>query len=652
MTRQAGPEIETRGKGARAGLGPVPRRKTGKEAPTTLANPATPAARLAALRAALVRDRLDGVVLTRSDAHLGEYVPPSEERLAWLTGFSGSAGLAIVTRKHAALFVDGRYTLQAHREVAGSGFSIHPLASGRPEAWLTMNLGALGAAPRLGHDPWRLSVRASRGFAAALEPLGAAWVPLAVHPVDRLWTDRPPAPASRPFLLAQRHTGEGSPGKRRRLGAALAASGVEAAILVAPDSIAWLLNWRAADLPHAPVALAFAILHRDRSVDVLIAPERIDAALARRLGPEVRFHPPGAFPDLLDALGQNRKAVALDPERSPAWIERRLRRAGAKIVEAQDPCLLPKACKNTVEIAGMRAAHRRDGAALVRFLAWLDRTAPKGGILESMAAARVDAERAKDALFLGWSFPTISGAEGNGAIVHYRVSPETDRLLRPGAVFLVDSGGQYRDGTTDVTRTVLIGGPGSRPGRDLREAFTRVLKGHIALARVRFPAGVNGGQIDALARRFLWQAGQDYDHGTGHGVGHALNVHEGPQRIGQSGGGAPLEPGMVVSNEPGFYRKDAFGIRIENLMVVREDGKGEGGRPMRAFETLTLAPIDRRLIMVAALDREEKAWLDAYHARVLKEIGPALDPRDRRWLERATVPLQGGKDGRDIRKRG
>jgi Xaa-Pro aminopeptidase len=407
-------------------------------------------------------------------------------------------------------------------------------------------------------------------------------------------------------------------------------------VLTQPDSIAWLLNVRGGDVARTPLPLSFAVLHVDATVDWCVDPAKRSTALAAHLGNAVTLHPMDAFGDLLDALGARGAGVQVSPETSAAWVVERLTDAGAELVRSADPVTALKARKNPVEIAGSRAAHARDGAALARFLAWLDRETAVRPVGEIEAAERLASLRAEGTHFRDLSFDTISGSGSHGAIVHYRVTPRSDRLLLSGELYLVDSGAQYLDGTTDVTRTVAIGAPGD----EMRERFTLVLKGHIAVATARFPAGTTGAQLDTLARQFLWRAGLDYDHGTGHGVGSYLGVHEGPQRISKLGTGAALEPGMIVSNEPGYYKAGEYGIRIENLVAVVEAPPVAGGeKALLEFETLTLAPIDRRLVATSLLTGDERTWLDAYHARVRATIGPRLDAATRAWLEQATAAV-------------
>ncbi|MDH3241818.1 MAG: aminopeptidase P family protein [Alphaproteobacteria bacterium] len=597
--------------------------------------PPSPAERLRAVRARLKKSRLDGFIVGLADAHQGEYVPESEARLSWLTGFTGSAGLAVVMADKAALFVDGRYTLQARNQVDTKRFVLHHISRMPPAKWIAANMPK---GVRLGFDPWLLTPRDVARFEAAAADAGAKLVPAARNPIDAVWRHRPAAPISPVRPLPKRFTGRSSLDKRQQIAAGLAARGARAAVLSAPDSIAWLLNIRGQDVEFAPLPMAFAVIARDGKVQLAIDPRKMtDAALAH-LGRDVKVIAIQDLGPALDRLAKGGRRVEVDPGRIPYWIARRLARGGAVVAEAADPCVAPKAAKNRVELKGIRAAHLRDGAALTRFLAWFDGEAPKGRLTEVQAAAKVDAFRAANDLFQGLSFPTISGSGPNGAIVHYRATAASDRRIRPGDVFLLDSGGQYLDGTTDVTRTMWVGG-GPAPNAALRDVYTRVLKGNIQLATVRFPAGTSGSQLDVLARRALWDGGFEYDHGTGHGVGHFLNVHEGPQRVSQIPNTVALEPGMVLSDEPGFYKTGAFGIRIETLLAVIPVKDGVGKRPMRGFETLTLAPIDRRLIDPKLLSEEERHWLNAYHARVAKALTPLLDPATKAWLKRAAKPI-------------
>ena len=583
-------------------------------------------AALAALRAELLRQGLDGLLVPRADAFLGEYVPPSAERLAWLTGFTGSAGMALVLRDRAVLFVDGRYTTQAAAEAPG--WERRHLLEQPPAAFLKAE--APGA--RIGYDPW---LHPQAGLDRLAES-GAVLVPMAVNAVDAVWSDRPAPPAAPALVHPPECAGVDSAEKRGPAAAQLREAGQDAAVLADPHSVAWLLNIRGRDLTHTPLALAVALLHADARVDLFLDPSRADAALRRHLGNAVALHPPAALDSVLEGLAGRR--VRLDAEVTPAWFGQRLRAAGAEPVEGEDPCRLPRACKNPVEQAGARAAHERDAVALCRFLAWFAEAVPTGGQTELSAAARLLALRAETPDFVAESFPAISGAGEHGAIIHYRATAESDRPIRPDECYLIDSGAQYRDGTTDVTRTLWTG-PGDPP-EELAARYTMVLQGHLALSALRFPEGVAGPHLDALARRVLWQAGLDYDHGTGHGVGSFLSVHEGPAGISRAARPVPLKPGMILSNEPGFYLPGAYGIRIENLLLVAPAPELPGQtRPFLRFETLTFAPYDRRLIQVARLCPAERAQVDAYHAEVLARIGPLLPAPEAAWLAAACAGL-------------
>jgi Xaa-Pro aminopeptidase len=591
-----------------------------------------PAERLALLRAELARRGVHGFLVPRADEHQGEYVPRCAQRLAWLTGFTGSAGLAAVLPKAAAVFIDGRYTLQARAEVDPTLYAYRHLSNEPAHAWVaeTLQPGEI-----LAYDPRLHTLGEVERFRAAAVKAGGRLTALSDNPLDAIWPDRPPPPLA-PVVPHDVHfAGESAETKRQALAEQLAAERVDAVVLTAPDSIAWLLNIRGGDVPHTPLPLSFAILDRDGTVDLFIDSRKLMPDLAAHLGNAVRLAPPSAFAPALQRLGAARRRVQVDPASAAADVFDKLAAAGADIHRAADPCQLPKACKNPVELDGTRRAHRRDGAALTRFLAWLADAAAKGDLGEIAASDRLEQFRTAGEHFRDLSFPTISGAGANGAIVHYRASPKTERRLEPGTLYLVDSGAQYLDGTTDVTRTVAIG----TPSPEMRDRFTRVLKGHIALALCRFPKGTTGSQLDALARRALWDIGLDYDHGTGHGVGSYLAVHEGPQRISKLANTQALLPGMIVSDEPGYYKTGAYGIRIENLVVVTPLEPRGGERDLLGFETLTLAPIDRALVEASLLDPAELAWLDAYHARVRTEIVPLVDAPTQRWLAAATQPI-------------
>lgn len=589
--------------------------------------------RLKSLRAELKRRRLAGFIVPRGDAHQGEYVAPGAERLAWLTGFTGSAGTAVILRDRAALFVDGRYTVQAANQMDTFQFEIRHLTDEPPGAWIEDHLRARG---RLGFDPWLHTPAQLDGYRRACKRAGGRLVAMADNPVDAVWDDRPPPPLAPVVRHDERFTGESSASKRRRVAEALRKDAADAAVLSAPDSVCWLLNIRGGDVPYAPLVLAFAIVRADGSVQLFVDSRKLSPESREWLGPDVTADSPDRLGPALDRMGTARETVRVDRDGTPEWIVARLKTVGAEITFGADPCTLPKATKSDVELNGIRAAHVRDGASLTRFLAWLAREASGGGVTEMSAAERLAAFRQENEHYRGASFPTISGAGGNGAIVHYRVTPATDRRLEAGTLYLVDSGGQYLDGTTDVTRTVAIG----EPAEEMRARFTLVLKGHIAIATARFPKGTTGPQLDALARLALWRAGLDYDHGTGHGVGFYLGVHEGPQRISKVPNRVPLAPGMVISNEPGYYKTDEYGIRIENLVVVTKVDMPEWAeKEFYGFETLTLAPIDLALVDARMLSQEERDWLDRYHGRVRETLAPIMDPETAAWLARATRPL-------------
>lgn len=592
-----------------------------------------PAERLAALRTELVRRGLDGFIVPRTDAHQGEYVPPHDERLRWLTGFSGSAGLAIVLRDRAAIFIDGRYTLQVGNEVDTGIIEPVPLADTPPAAWIASNLPK-GAT--LGYDSWLHAESALNAFRRATEKAGGVLQAVPDNPVDAVWPDQPAPPIAPIVVHEDVYAGKASSEKRQEIAASLTSAGCDAAVLTAPDSIAWLLNIRGGDVPRAPMPLSFAILHGDGAVDLFADTRKLAPGLGAHLGNGVSVSDVAEFPASL--AGMKGRSVRVDPGSAAGFVFDQLHDGGAVISRGDDPCALPKACKNPVEIAGSRAAHERDGAALTQFLAWFAEKAPTGTLSEMAAADRLAECRFGDALIRDLSFDTISGSGANGAIVHYRVTPGSDRVMQRGELFLVDSGAQYLDGTTDVTRTIAVG----EPTAEMRDRFTRVLKGHIGIARARFPMGTTGAQLDLLARQHLWDAGLDFDHGTGHGVGSYLSVHEGPHRISKAPSSVALQPGMIVSNEPGYYKTGEYGIRIENLVtVIPCAALADAERSMLEFETLTLAPIDLNLVDAGLLTPPEIAWLDAYHMRVCEMLGPELDGHAKEWLMAATRPLSG-----------
>ena len=607
----------------------------------------TYADRLAALREQLKADRLDGFVVPLTDEHMSEYVGTYAQRLAWLTGFQGSAGSAVVLPEQAAIFVDGRYTLQVRAQVDGDHWSYQSVPETNIAEWLKAHAPEGG---RIGYDPWLHTDEWVKKAREALAEQGAELVAVRRNPVDAVWADKPEPSRARLIVHPDKHAGRSSAAKRQEMADWLKAQKADAAVLAALDSIAWTFNVRGQDVEHTPVALSFALVHDDGTADLFVAPEKLGDEVRQHLGNGVRLHDRQAFEPYLSGLAG--KTVAVDPERSVAAIFEALDRAGAKILARRDPAVLPKAVKNEVEIAGHRAAQARDGAALVRFLHWLSVEAAKlvlsdatggvegGGLDELGAAAKLHQFRQASGDLRDLSFDTISGAGPNGAIVHYRVTEETNRPIELDSLYLVDSGGQYPDGTTDVTRTVAIG----TPTAEMRDRFTRVLKGHIAIARALFPEGTRGSQLDSFARQYLWAAGLDYAHGTGHGVGSFLAVHEGPQRISpvgssQPGGDEPLRAGMILSNEPGYYKTGAYGIRVENLVLVVERTIAGGEKPVLGFETLTFAPIDRKLIEPDMLSPEERAWVDAYHARVVEVVGPQLEGEALEWLKAQCAPL-------------
>jgi Xaa-Pro aminopeptidase len=565
-------------------------------------------------------------LVPRADEHQGEYVSGRAERLAWVSGFGGSAGLAIVLADRAAIFVDGRYTIQVREQVDGALFEYRHLINEPPEEWLA---GAIGPGARIGFDPWLLTDDMAKRFRDRLAKVGGELVAEADSPLDKVWVGQPVAPIApiRPHDL--RFAGKASGEKRAEIAAGLRASGLKSAVISAPDSLCWLLNVRGADVPCTPFALGFATIDDAGKVDLFVDPRKVLAETRAHLGNEVRVRPPSEFPEALVELGSAKATVLVDAATAGAAIGEKLRQSGAKITLGQDPCALPKARKNSVEVDGARAAHRRDGVSLAKFLRWLSLEAPKGGLTEISAAEKLADFRRGNEFFRDFSFNSISASGPNGAICHYRVDEKSNRPIERGTLYLIDSGAQYLDGTTDVTRTIAVGAPSA----EMKDRFTRVLKGHIALATTRFPKGTNGQQLDAIARRPLWEAGLDYDHGTGHGVGSYLSVHEGPHRISKAPNRTPLEIGMIVSNEPGFYLDGKWGIRIENLVTVVP---AKDQADFLAFETLTLAPIDLDLVDRALLSPEEVAWLNAYHARVLATLAPSLDPETTDWLRAAT----------------
>ena len=596
------------------------------------ADPSFGSRHLPLIREQLRKQGLDGFLIPHEDEHQNEYLPDANERLSWATGFTGSAGAAVVMADKAAVFVDGRYTLQVKNQVDPALFEARDLVEGGVPLYLEEQTRA---GQVIGYDPRLHSPDALGWLQISATKAGATLKPVNDNPVDAAWAGaRPQQPAAAIVPHPLEFSGEESADKRARVGEALGKAGAEAAVLTAPSSIAWLFNVRGGDVIRSPLPLGQAILNRDGTAELFVDPAKVTEDLPAFLGNQVTLARPEDLPNAL--AGLKGKKVLVDPAQSSAWYFDALQAAGAEVVRAPDPCALPRACKNAVEIKGTQTAHARDGAALTRFLHWLATEAQTSLPDEVTIVSKLEAFREATGLLKDLSFDTIAGAGPNGAVVHYRPTHKTNRRVEPGQLLLVDSGGQYLDGTTDVTRTAAIGAPSA----EMRERFTLVLKGHIALARVRFPAGVTGSALDALARAPLWDKGLDFDHGTGHGVGSYLGVHEGPQRIAKAPNTVALRPGMIVSNEPGYYKTGDYGIRIENLQFVTEPAPIEGGeRPMLGFQTLTLAPIDRALIVTEMLSGEERVWLNAYHAEVLRVIGPQVETEVRAWLETATAPF-------------
>jgi Xaa-Pro aminopeptidase len=592
-------------------------------------------ARLAALREQLKAERLDGFVVPLTDEHMSEYVGAYAQRLAWLTGFQGSAGSAVVLPEQAAIFVDGRYTLQVRDQVDGKHWSYQSVPETSIADWLKQHAPD-GA--RIGYDPWLHTKDWVKKAREALADKGAELVAVARNPVDAVWAEQPEPSKARLVVHPDRYAGKSSAAKRQEMADWLREQKADAAVLSALDSIAWTFNVRGADVDHTPVALSFALVHDDGTADLFVASEKIGDDVRQHLGNGVRVHERHAFEPHLRTLAG--KTVVADPERAVAAIFEALEQAGAKIVTKRDPAVLPKAIKNEAEIAGHHSAQARDAAAVARFLHWLSVEASKGGLDELKAAEKLHDFRRQNGDLRDLSFDTISGAGPNGAIVHYRVTEETNRPIELNSLYLVDSGAQYPDGTTDITRTIAVG----EPTAEMRDRFTRVLKGHIGVARAVFPEGTRGSQLDSFARQHLWAAGLDYAHGTGHGVGSFLAVHEGPQRIGAanypgSGWDEPLMPGMFLSNEPGYYKTGEYGIRIENLVMVAPVEIEGAEKKMLGFETLTFAPIDRNLIEPKLLTDDERQWLNEYHARAREIVAPQLEGEAKAWLESACAPL-------------
>ena len=589
------------------------------------------ATRVAALRAELERRGLGGFVVPRADRHQNEYVPACAERLAWLTGFTGSAGVAVVLADRAALFVDGRYTLQAPEEVDPAIFSVEPISETTPEAWIETHLSGR----RLGYDPWLHTVEGAERLEKAATAAGGTLEAVEPNPIDRLWSDRPAPPLGPVVLHDVRYAGEAATEKLARLRPEIAKAKADALLLSDPQAVAWTFNIRGADVAHTPLPLSFALLPLEGRPWLYIDPRKLSNEVRDALEGLAQVRDPDTLMGDLSALGRAHATVRLDQATAADALARTVTRDGGKVTRGADPVALMKAVKNATEIAGARAAHLRDAGAMCRFLAWFDREAPRGELTEIDAVAALETFRRDTGALKDVSFPTIAGAGADGAIVHYRVTRKSNRAIVPGELFLIDSGAQYEDGTTDITRTVAVGEASAL----MRDRFTRVLKGHIALARAVFPEGTSGAQLDPFSRAALWRAGLDFDHGAGHGVGSYLSVHEGPARISRLGHAA-LKRGMILSNEPGYYQAGHYGIRIENLLLVVEAPPVPGAeKPLNAFETLTLVPIDRRLIAVELMTPEELDWVNAYHARVAAALGAILDAPTRDWLAAAAASL-------------
>jgi Xaa-Pro aminopeptidase len=588
-------------------------------------------ARLARFREELARRKLTGFVIPRADQQQNEYVPPSEERLAWLTGFTGSAGLAVVLTQDAALFVDGRYTLQAAKQVDRKAWRIEPLADPPPEHWLAKHLIA---GERLGFDPWLHTSAAAERLAAACAKAGAELVAVDSNPVDSVWTERPPPPLGPVTIHGTQFSGEIEAEKLKRIRLEISKLGVDALVLSDSHAVAWTFNIRGADVSHTPLPLSYALVPKEGRPTIFIDHRKLSNSTRDHLEQSAEVEGPDALTPKLTELARRGAAIALDSATAADALSRLISSAGGKPVRGNDPVSLLKAVKNLTEIEGTRTAHQRDAVALTRFLAWIDREAPSAGLTEIDAVEALETFRRQTCALKDVSFPTIAGTGPNGAIVHYRVTRKSNRRISPGDLLLIDSGAQYEDGTTDVTRTIAIG----EPTAEMRDRFTRVLRGHIAIARAIFPDGTTGAQLDTLARQFLWQAGIDFEHGTGHGVGSYLSVHEGPARISKLGT-TPLKRGMILSNEPGYYKTDAYGIRIENLELVVGTEVAGAEKPVNAFETLTLAPIDRRLINLNMLSGDELDWINDYHARVRHAVRPHVDDATKAWLDEATAAL-------------
>ena len=591
-----------------------------------------PSLHLETLRARLRQTGYDGFLVPMADEYQSEYVPSSAQRICFLSGFTGSAGFIIVLHDTAVFFTDGRYALQGKQQLRGDLFQIYDSSDKTPSKWMEENIAA---GSKIGYDAWLHTATEIENLRKILSRKKAELLPVDANPVDAIWTDRPPAPVTPVFAHALRYAGRDSADKRQAIANDLAQKNLSATIITDPASVAWLLNIRGNDVPNTPLPLSFAIIDSTAQVQWFVDIHKLTEGLGEHLGSDVSIQSIEHFLPALGRLASMPHPVRIDPDEASSRIVQHLKEANVRLDNGDDPCALPKACKNSIEVEGMRAAHQRDAVALIRFFCWMEKAQIDGTLTELSAEEKLSSFRGMHPLYRGPSFDTIAGVGGHGAIVHYRATPQTNRVLETGQIFLLDSGGQYLDGTTDVTRTVSLG----IPSPEVRDRFTRVLKGHIALAAIRFPKGTTGGELDVLARQHLWAIGIDYNHGTGHGVGSYLGVHEGPQAISRRNKVA-LAPGMVISNEPGYYKAGEYGIRIENLQVVVSVPELETAeRPMLGFESLTLVPIDRHLIDVDLLTSPERKWLNSYHARIRDTIRPRLDDEASQWLDVATAPI-------------
>lgn len=588
--------------------------------------------RLRVLRQAMRENKVSAFLVPHTDEHQSEYTPGYAERLNWISGFDGSAGFACVTLSHAAIFVDGRYTLQVKDQIDNQCFERLNIPNDKPENWL---LEHLKKGDIVGYDPWLHTQKWLKATEEKLSKNDIGFKALPSNLIDDVWKDQPEPSKAPAVIHRDRYSGEKSTAKRKRIAKELKASGADALVLTSLDSIAWLFNIRGNDVDRTPLVLSFAVLFANAKAILFIEPDKLTTNVINHLGKQVTCKPKSEFVTELQDMADAGMSVMVDPDRAHAAVFEALSSGEGNIIEKSDPCQLDKACKNDTELDGARNAHIRDAVAVCRFLCWVDENAV-GGNYDELDAVKKFYELRKDvALFQDNSFDTISGAGPNGAIVHYRVTEKTSRKLEKDMIYLCDSGGQYLDGTTDITRTVIIGDP----TEEQKDHFTRVLKGHIALAQARFPEGRTGAHLDTLARKSLWDVGLDYDHGTGHGVGSYLGVHEGPQNISPLGYKTPLKPGMILSNEPGYYKTGEYGIRIENLVIVSKSEYEEEERPMLTFETITLAPIDTRLINAHMMSAAEITWLNIYHAKVREKISPLLKGREREWLIQATESI-------------